>query len=49
MIDQLIVTQQKMPTTETAKISWHLDCSTGWTYFLRNLKAIVEHGIDLNT
>ncbi len=26
---------------------WNVNCQTCWTYFLTNLKAYLEHGIDL--
>ena len=39
--------QEGIPTDEKGKVMWHLGCQTGWTYFFANLKAYLEHGIDL--
>jgi len=39
--------QEKIPTDEKSKVMWNVNCQTGWTYFLLNLKAYLEHGIDL--
>lgn len=44
-IIELIQTQ--IPTNEEAKVSWHLGCKTGWTFYLLNLKSILEGGLDL--
>ena len=27
----------------------HMGCRAGWVFFLTNLKAYLEHGIDLRT
>ena len=39
--------QENIPTDEKAKTSWHLGCKTGWTFYLANLKSLLEGGIDL--
>ena len=39
--------QDNIPTDEKAKTSWHLGCKTGWTFYLANLKSLLEGGIDL--
>jgi len=39
--------QENIPTDEKAKVSWHLGCATGWTFYLTNLKSILEGGLDL--
>jgi len=41
------LTQSRIPTTERAKVSWHLECSQGWMAYLQNLKAFAEHQVDL--
>jgi uncharacterized protein YndB with AHSA1/START domain len=41
--------QYGMKTTPTQKVSMHLGCQVGWTFFLANLKAWLEHGIDLRS
>lgn len=39
--------QYDIPTTEEGKYNWHLGCKTGWNFYLTNLKAILEHNVDL--
>src|SRR5271170_173669 len=39
--------QENIPTDEKSKASWHLGCSTGWTFYLANLKSVLEGGLDL--
>jgi len=40
--------QRDIPTDEESKMSYYMGCSTGWTFWLTNLKAWLEHGISLN-
>jgi len=40
--------QHEIPTDEDSKLKIHFGCSNGWTFWLTNLKAYVEHGILLN-
>ena len=39
--------QYDMKTTPKDKVTMHLGCREGWTFFLVNLKSWLEHGIDL--
>jgi len=39
--------QENIPLDETSRVSYHLGCMTGWTFYLANLKSILEGGIDL--
>lgn len=39
--------QYDIPDTEGGRYDWHLGCKTGWTFYLTNLKSILEGGIDL--
>ncbi|HLG03361.1 MAG TPA: SRPBCC domain-containing protein [Bacteroidia bacterium] len=39
--------QENIPTDEESKVNFHLGCSTGWTFYLINLKSLLEGGIDL--
>jgi uncharacterized protein YndB with AHSA1/START domain len=39
--------QENIPTDDKAKHNWHLGCKTGWTFYLANLKSMLEGGIDL--
>ncbi|THU41974.1 SRPBCC domain-containing protein [Niastella caeni] len=39
--------QEDIPIDEQGKLNFHVGCKTGWTFYLANLKSIVEGGIDL--
>lgn len=39
--------QNNFPEDDQEKIDLHIGCSTGWTFYLANLKSILEGGIDL--
>ena len=39
--------QTEIPTDEKGKEYYHVGCKTGWTFYLANLKSILEGGIDL--
>ena len=41
------VKQESMGLTDESKASYHVGCSTGWTFYLANLKSFLEGGIDL--
>lgn len=41
------LTQDEIPTDEKAKENWHIGCKTGWTFYLANMKSLLEGGIDL--
>ena len=43
----LELTQENMADTLEAHAGWHLGCNLGWTFFITNLKALLEHGVDL--
>ncbi len=40
--------QYEIPTDEESRLNIHHGCSNGWTFWLANLKAYLEHGILLN-
>lgn len=40
--------QFEIPEDDDSKLKIHFGCSNGWTFWLTNLKAFVEHGILLN-
>jgi len=44
----LMLKQYDIPTDEENKLNIHHGCSNGWTFWLANLKAYLEHGILLN-
>lgn len=39
--------QENIPADEAGMKNYHLGCKTGWTFYLANLKSILEGGIDL--
>lgn len=43
----LELTQENMADTLEAHSNWHLSCNLGWSFFMTNLKALLEHGVDL--
>lgn len=47
--DEMIVelVQDNIPTDEHGMHYWHLGCKTGWTFYLANMKSLLEGGIDL--
>jgi uncharacterized protein YndB with AHSA1/START domain len=44
---QILLSQENMPYSEEDRINWHLDSKVAWTFFLANLKAYLEHNVDL--
>ncbi len=47
--DHVVVelTQKNIPTDDDSKQGIRLGCSTGWSFFLVNLKSVYEGGLDL--
>lgn len=43
----LELVQDNMVDTVDSYSAWHLSCNLGWSFFMTNLKAFLEHGIDL--
>ena len=43
----LVLTQYEIPDTNEGHYNWHVGCKTGWTFYLTNLKAMLEHKVDL--
>ncbi len=39
--------QDNIPTDETGMRMYHLGCKTGWTFYLANMKSVLEGGLDL--
>lgn len=39
--------QEDIPSDEDGRFHWHVGCKTGWTFYLANLKSVLEGGIDL--
>lgn len=43
----LTLSQSNIPTDEKGKSYYHVGCSNGWTFYLTNLKSVLEGGLDL--
>jgi|SRR5687767_8262170 uncharacterized protein YndB with AHSA1/START domain len=41
------LTQEEIPTDEKGMEYYHVGCKTGWTFYLANMKSMLEGGIDL--
>lgn len=39
--------QEEIPTDEKSRVNFYVGCSIGWTFYMANLKSILEGGIDL--
>jgi uncharacterized protein YndB with AHSA1/START domain len=39
--------QENIPLDEISRAKYHLGCMTGWTFYLANLKSVLEGGLDL--
>ena len=39
--------QENIPTDNKSRINYHLGCKTGWTFYMANLKSVLQGGIDL--
>ena len=44
----VVLKQYEIPADEESKLHIHVGCSNGWTFWLANLKAYLEHGILLH-
>lgn len=45
---EVTLIQDNIPTDEKSKKDIYTGCATGWTFWLANLKAWLEHGITLH-
>jgi uncharacterized protein YndB with AHSA1/START domain len=45
---EVVLIQDKIPVDDQAKMNYYCGCSTGWTFWLTNLKAWLEYGLKLN-
>lgn len=46
---EVILTQNEIPEDDESKMNLFVGCSTGWTFWLANLKAWLEHDITLHS
>ena len=42
------LSQSRIPQDENSKVKIHMGCSQGWSFWMVNLKAWLEHGVLLN-
>jgi uncharacterized protein YndB with AHSA1/START domain len=45
---ELVLVQDNIPTDDEGKMNYYVGCNTGWTFWLTNLKAWLEHDITLH-
>ena len=45
---EVILTQENVPTDENSRMQLFVGFATGWTFWLTNLKAWLEHGLTLH-
>ena len=43
----VVLTQEGIPTDDHGKLNYNLECQVGWTFYLTNLKSVLEGGNDL--
>jgi uncharacterized protein YndB with AHSA1/START domain len=43
----LRLVQKNMADTPQAHVSWHMQCNLGWSFFMTNLKGLLEYSVDL--
>ncbi|WP_175402867.1 SRPBCC family protein [Mangrovivirga cuniculi] len=43
----ITLTQEDIPPVEESVINYHVECKTGWTFYLANLNSFVQGGVDL--
>ena len=41
------LTQSNIPTNDDSKQNIRLGCDSGWSFYLLNLKSVIENGCDL--
>ncbi|NMM47595.1 SRPBCC family protein [Marinigracilibium pacificum] len=41
------LTQDNIPPVSETEVNFHVDCKTGWTFYLANMNSIVQGGVDL--
>jgi uncharacterized protein YndB with AHSA1/START domain len=41
------LTQENMGDKPLNRALYHLSCNMGWSFFMTNMKALLEHGVDL--
>jgi len=44
----VLLIQDDIPTDEKSKIEFFVGCSIGWTFWMINLKAYLEHNVTLH-
>jgi uncharacterized protein YndB with AHSA1/START domain len=41
------ITQHEIPEDDTSRMNYYVGCTVGWTFYLANLKSVLEGGLDL--
>jgi uncharacterized protein YndB with AHSA1/START domain len=41
------IMQENIPTDERGNCYYHIGCMTGWSFFMVNMKSVLENGYDL--
>jgi len=44
---QVVLTQEEIPEDDSSKENIRLGCAFGWSFYLLNLKSVLEGGLDL--
>ena len=44
---QVVLTQEEIPEDDNSKENIRLGCAFGWSFYLLNLKSVLEGGLDL--
>jgi uncharacterized protein YndB with AHSA1/START domain len=46
-LTQMEIVQEDIPTDEHGRFEYHVGCSSGWTFYRANMKAVLEGGVDI--
>lgn len=46
-INVVELTQENIPVDDDSRANYFVGCGEGWTFYLANLKSILEGGLDL--
>jgi uncharacterized protein YndB with AHSA1/START domain len=46
-LTEMEIVQEEIPTDEDGRFNYHVGCSSGWTFYRANIKAVLEGGVDV--
>ena len=46
-LTEIMLTQSGIPDDDVNRMNYYVGCSTGWTFYFANIKALLEYGVDL--